>query len=223
MLGPDREARMGRMWQMDESDVWELSGGVRAKWANVWRGNVLKDDAGMEANSGRRVVVYSGWVQGEDDAEAARLSWSPATWARCLERLAALRARCVATAGAELLIRPNARHVVSDVPTCQKLLGEEALEGVGIVLDVAGMLTPTMMRDAADHLGRLALLVEHLPRVRGVIAANEAGLISRVAMEALVAACRARIEQDAGFAWIEAAGDETPSDFQIGAGGGPIG
>lgn len=222
MLGPFRVARMGRTWQIAGGDVWELSGGVRAKWASVWRGNVLKDDAGMEAISGRRVVVYSGWVESEDDAEAARLSWSPATWARCVEGLAALRSRCEA-AGTELLIRPNARHVVSDVPTCQKLLGEAGLEGVGILLDVAAMLTPTMMRDAADHVRRLALLVEHLPRVRGVIAANEAGLISRVAMEALVAACRARIEQDAGFAWIEAAGDETPSDFQIGAGGGPIG
>lgn len=207
---------------MDEGGVWELSGGVRAKWASVWRVNATKDDAVLHAISGPRVVVYSGWLESEDDAEAARWSWSPAAWVRCVEKLVELRARCE-SAGAELLIRPNARHVVSDVPTCQKLLAEETLQGVGVVLDVAGMLTASMMRDAADHLGRLALLVEHVPRVRGVMAAGAGALIPRGAMEALAAACRARIERDAGFGWIEAAGDETPSGFQIGAGGGPIG
>ncbi len=215
---------MGRTWQIDEACVWELSGGVRAKWASVWRGNVLKDDPGLEAISGARVLAYSGWIDGEPGGEFTEFSWSPSTWARCVERLAALKARCEAIGGAggvELLIRPNARHVVSDVPMCQKLLGEAALEGVGIVLDVAGMLTASMVRDAADHLRRLALLVEHLPRVRGVIAANVvegvpgeplrpaaigAGLIPREGMAALAAACRTRLEQDPGFAWIEVTG-----------------
>ncbi len=44
-------------------------------------------------------------------------TWSPAAWAALVEHLTAFRAR-----GVPLAIRPHARHVVSDVPSCARLL-----------------------------------------------------------------------------------------------------
>lgn len=123
----------------------------------VWAGNILLESPTPQA--GGTVVCWSGWL----DDRARPLSgyfqhdprvWSGPGWEALSRRMAELLPLYEA-AGARLLIRPHVRHVVSDVPTVRRLLGQFESPALGIFLEPAAMLTAAMADDARDHLGRI--------------------------------------------------------------------
>ncbi|MBY0261472.1 MAG: hypothetical protein K2Q20_03975, partial [Phycisphaerales bacterium] len=78
--------------------------------------------------------------------------------------------------GGGVVLRPHARHVVSDVPGCRKVLGAEWGRGVSLLVDPMSMMTPAMLnsREAEDHLLRVLEMVGELDlgRVAGVVVAG---------------------------------------------------
>jgi hypothetical protein len=125
-------------------------------------------------------VVWSGWLTDEFEAEAERFVhdprlWQPAAWSMLIDRLRALAPIGVGT-GQRLLIRPHARHIVSDIPACLKLAGQivgtpgttgvsGGLERFGLLMDWPGMLTPSMLASLDDHLERLLSGIQTLNQV----------------------------------------------------------
>lgn len=83
-------------------------------------------------------------------------AWLPASMPAFLERLRALEP-VLAARRIRLLIRPHARHIVSDGPRCAALFRQEwraAAPHVGLALDPAAMLEPSMLPVGADHIRR---------------------------------------------------------------------
>jgi hypothetical protein len=82
------------------------------------------------------------------------VGWFERTASAWLPAAAAERERVVGglvEAGA--IIRPHARHLVSDIPACLNLLRKH--EGVRLLLEPAAMLEPSMIDKAADHVERM--------------------------------------------------------------------
>ncbi len=70
----------------------------------------------------------------------------------------------------EFLLRPHARHVLSDHLACQRYLQERPSDKFGLLLDPVAMLEPSMLPDARDHLIRTReALGEH---ARALIVSN---------------------------------------------------
>lgn len=83
-------------------------------------------------------------------------AWLPASMPAFLERLRRLEP-VLAARRIRLLIRPHARHIVSDGPRCAALFRPEwraAAPHVGLALDPAAMLEPSMLLVGADHIRR---------------------------------------------------------------------
>ena len=88
-------------------------------------------------------------------------TWGPKGWGALEERAAGLE-------GPGVLVRPHARHVVSDVPGCRRLLESSwATErGVRLCYDPASMVVPGMMGRIEDHLRRMYEAIELFPMER---------------------------------------------------------
>lgn len=73
------------------------------------------------------------------------------------------------TSESGLLVRPHARHVVSDLPGCKRMLESSwaAERGVGLCYDPASMCAPGMAARAEDHLRRMYEGIEQM-RVEGL-------------------------------------------------------
>lgn len=78
----------------------------------------------------------------------------PRAWGR--EAMNRFRDACrtLGSHGRHLLIRPHARHIISDVPRCLHLLSERGAEPLGIILDPASLLDAPMIPDLPDHQTR---------------------------------------------------------------------
>ena len=88
----------------------------------------------------------------------------PALVARLETLEPALRSRRV-----RLLIRPHARHIVSDAPRCGLVLKHAARSTephIGIALDPIAMVEPSMLASAVDHIRRT---LESLAHRAGVV------------------------------------------------------
>lgn len=119
-----------------------------AAMAWMWRGNAAVE--AIPAAGDLPLVCWSGWTgdgrPGEGWFERTASAWLPAA--------AAERERVVGglvEAGA--IIRPHARHLVSDIPACLNLLRKH--EGVRLLLEPAALLEPSMMETAGDHIERM--------------------------------------------------------------------
>ena len=130
-----------------------------ASWG-AWHAevNVLApggEDTVARAPEVARLVVWSGWL-GDTMFERGVRTWGPAGMEAFNERMRTV----VGTArerGARVLIRPHARHVVSDPQRCLSMAradGGFGVEGVGVAMDVAAMLEGGMASGVEDHAAR---------------------------------------------------------------------
>lgn len=127
-------------------EILPVEGG--APWAVMDARNLLVDGA-RGLPSAERVVVWSGWM-GEGDAERGVWerdfrTWSPEAWKRLEREVGEFRRR--------VLVRPHARHVLSDAQSCVTFFRSH--EHVGLLLDPIAMLTPEMTPRAEEHLERI--------------------------------------------------------------------
>lgn len=116
-------------------------------------------------------IVWSGSyaeVEGGGVFEEDPRTWGAKGWD-------VLRAR-VESCERDLVIRPHARHVVSDVPGCRRLLESSWASERGALLchDPASMVVPGMMGRIEDHLRRMYEAIELFPvqRLRMVVVAG---------------------------------------------------
>jgi hypothetical protein len=65
--------------------------------------------------------------------------------------------------GGEALVRPHARHLVSDVPGSLALVRRE--RPLGLVIEPAALFEPGMIEAAADHFERMGTALGSLARV----------------------------------------------------------
>lgn len=98
-----------------------------------------------------RLIVWSG--RPADEEGNALAAWGPGAW-ESLEKACQSLAPRLAQGGGRLLLRPHARHILSDVQRCLKLLLQFEGQPVGLALDAASMLEASMMGHAPDHLRR---------------------------------------------------------------------
>ena len=88
-------------------------------------------------------------------------------------------------------VRPHARHVVSDVPGCRRLLESSwAVErGVRLCYDPASMITAQMWERGEDHLRRMYEAIELFPaeRLAMVVVGGVMGTIRKRALELALA------------------------------------
>lgn len=96
-------------------------------------------------------VCWSGWV-GESDLGSGWFERVPGQWLPSSRQAwKAVAERADAVEG--IVLRPHARHLLSDGPGCQNWLREA--EGRRLLLDPVSMLEPEMLPDADDHVERL--------------------------------------------------------------------
>lgn len=115
--------------------------------------------------AGSRIVLWSGSL-GDDDGPAPR-NWTAAAW----EALDAATARWVDAGLANaLLIRPHARHIVSDTPSAVRFARRWGQTGPRLLWDPASMLDGQMVAPdhAAVHLERLIDALEHPDLARAI-------------------------------------------------------
>jgi hypothetical protein len=133
------------------------------KFPPIWTGRSLLGVPGGEDGL-RREVVWSGSFAELDGGGAFDddpRTWGPKGWE-------ALRARVEAEIKDSVAIRPHARHVVSDIPGCRRLIQSEwgIQRGISLCYDPASMMTLAMMDRAEDHLRRMYEALELIPAER---------------------------------------------------------
>ena len=115
--------------------------------------NPLRDEIDLsEVPDGAWLLCWSGSLA--DDMYAR--DWG--TWGEA--GMGALRSFCERAAaelgarGARLLLRPHARHVLSDAFKCRRFVDENPHACVGVALDAASMMERSMVGDAEGHYER---------------------------------------------------------------------
>jgi len=129
-------------------------------FASIVEGNPLS--AGWLAPMdlpGNHVMTWSGTLADELFAS------HPATWSGqgrdALDRFCDGARAALIASGRRLLLRPHARHVLSDTPSTMAFLDDHAADPVGIVLAPADLLEPSMLGELSDHLERFFTLLGH--------------------------------------------------------------
>lgn len=138
-------------------------------FADLLPTDLLTSAAAFAAPRSGRAVAWSGRVD-EGDGPGVRTWGAPgrAALMSCCDRLEpVLRA-----ARAAVLLRPHARHVLSDVPACAGFLRERARGPFGVLVDPVSMLTAPMLARAIDHVERTVDALIPLPGVAGVVISN---------------------------------------------------
>jgi hypothetical protein len=99
-----------------------------------------------------RVACWTGSPSPVPMARDVR-TWGP-------EGMKALESACdaalerIGPAGGRLLLRPHARHVLSDVQRCLTFMLKRSEQPIGLLLDPTAMLDASMLAKASDHLRR---------------------------------------------------------------------
>jgi len=164
-----------------------VENGSAAPWAVVIDESVQRLSgariAGMPA--GVRVVAWSGSMADELFGEDPR-TWGPAGWA-ALDAACERAAPVLAERGATMALRTHARHVLSDVPSCERFVRERRGrhgEVFRVLLDPVSMLAPSMLAMAEDHLRRMVGAIGTMaPGLAGiVIGPGAGGALEREAM-----------------------------------------
>jgi len=102
------------------------------------------------------VIAWSGGL-GEDLFSRDPRTWLPPGRA-ALERWLDAALPVMERRGGRLLVRPHARHVVSDAHTAVSLLDARAGAPLGLALDPAALLEASMLADLDDHMVRTLAL-----------------------------------------------------------------
>jgi len=121
-----------------------------------------------------RLIVRSGLGTGVDGP----VSWMPAS-RRGFEAAADELELEAARARVELLLWPDAGHVISDAPSLLTFLRARESRGWRFVLDPVSMLTPTMLPRAEDHVRRAFEALGTHPLAACVVVADVAEEPSR--------------------------------------------
>ncbi len=137
-------------------------------FAEVLDGNPLEPGWSLSHVGPGRIVMWSGWL-GSDDGPAG-----PATWGRggheAFERLC--DRITVDPRPNRVLFRPQARHVLSDAPSCADFLRRRAGDALGLLLDPASMLAQSMLAHGAEHVERILGALASVRGVDAVLIAN---------------------------------------------------
>jgi len=143
-----------RVAELTPTALVDLTG---AAIAPVWGANPLAGDPTGAARAipgeGGPVIAWSGGL-GPGLFERHPATWMPAgrdAWTRFLDAAEPELAR----RGGRLLVRPHARHVVSDVTAAASMLAGRDPARLGVALDPAACFEATMLPDAEDHLRRM--------------------------------------------------------------------
>lgn len=144
-------------------ELWHAAGPAISGEALRWSGRSLLGSTGVAV--ARNEIVWSGSfaeVEGGGVFDEDPRTWGVKGWDAMRERVEAC------DGGSGVVIRPHARHVVSDVPGCRRLLESSwaAERGVSLCYDPASMLSPAMMDRAEDHLRRMYEAIELFPSER---------------------------------------------------------
>lgn len=126
-------------------------------------------------DAGDALLAWSGWigqpalsVDGNVDADFR--SWS-GQGRRALDEFVASALGPIEAAGGRLWLRPHARHVLSDGPSCRAFLVAHesacARGALGLVLDLRLVLTDEMRPRRVEHVERL---MESLGPLPGIVA-----------------------------------------------------
>ncbi|HMN40295.1 MAG TPA: hypothetical protein PKE29_05580 [Phycisphaerales bacterium] len=142
------------------------SGGAwRATWLDrSLIGIAASDERDLLDN--RRSMVWSGSFA--ESRGGGLFDEDPRTWGRA--GWTELESAChrLSITNAQVLVRPHFRHVISDVPSCRRLLESEWARalGIGLAFDPAAMCAPSMLGPGRieDHLRRMYEAIEMLPR-----------------------------------------------------------
>ncbi len=112
--------------------------------------------------------MWSGWLGGDDGIPG------PATWGRAgHEAFERLCDRITADPRRNrVLFRPQARHVLSDAPSCADFLRRRAGDALGLLLDPASMLALSMLAHGAEHVERILGVLAPVRGVDAVLIAN---------------------------------------------------
>lgn len=145
-------------WGVVMGSLVSVSGG---EWLRVCEANPAAGSAGLEKGG----VFWTGWL-GERSGEA----WEPeirhmlpgaaGERAAVVERLLGVEERP--------MVRPHARHLVSDVPGTLSLLRAEPR--LRLVLEPAVLLEPSMLGAVEDHVMRMVDAL--LPMAAGLVLSN---------------------------------------------------
>lgn len=149
-----------------------LADGGGDPFAAVIDGNPLGPGWALPPAPCRRVVVWSGWLGADDEDRAPGVR----TWGRAgreaFEELCDRLAETTRPRGVTVLVRSHARHVLSDTPSCADFLRRRAGDGLGLLLDTASMLTPSMLAHGAEHVARIVGDLASMTGVGAVLLAN---------------------------------------------------
>lgn len=146
-------------------------GVVEDPWAVIMGGNPLGGVIAAPAGAAR-VVLGSGFIPMEDEELGVV---DPRTWGQeGWDRLRGAIEEYMGRFAGEVLVRPRARGVLSDAPSCLRFLEWSATQArrPGLLLDPVGMLTGDMVARAEDHVGRLLGMVAGRPGIAGVVVSN---------------------------------------------------
>lgn len=100
-------------------------------------------------------VCWSGWV-GQADIGSGWFERVPGQWMPSSQQVWKTVTQRVDEADG-LVLRPHARHVLSDGPGCRAWLG--GAPGRRLLLDPVAMLEPEMLPDADEHIERLLAML----------------------------------------------------------------
>lgn len=131
-------------------------------------------DACITTNLGATIIAWSGTTDDPRDDPFAPdpAAWLPASMPALLARLEALEPLLI-DHRVRLLIRPHARHILSDAPRCGVTLRapwRSTHPHIGLALDPVAMVEPSMIPTAIDHIRRSLEDLAH--RASAVILTN---------------------------------------------------
>jgi hypothetical protein len=147
--------------------------GPSDRLARVQAWNSLQDPVPdrVPAGSPPALVCSSGRFEDGPGGPGALRTWGPEGWRR-LEAFCDGLEPLLGRAGVVLVLRPHARDVLSDAQSCLTFLTRREGRPSRLLLDPAGMLTPGMLGDAPDHLGRMMDALGGHPGVWGLLLTN---------------------------------------------------
>ncbi len=127
-----------------------------------WSGRSLLGAGASAVEDGSREIVWSGSfaeLDGGNVFDEDPRTWGPKGWDALRERVEQ------SGEGGRLVIRPHARHVVSDVPGCKRMLESAWARERDVMLcyDPASMCAAGMMGRVEDHIRRMYEAIELFP------------------------------------------------------------
>lgn len=114
-------------------------------------------------------VMWSGWLASGESGGVG--TWGPAG-RRAFDQWCTHLKQTLAVSGGNVWVRPHARHVLSDTPSCADFLRRHASAQLKLLLDPSGMLTPAMLARADEHVERALSALAGNPGIGAVMLTN---------------------------------------------------